>query len=82
MVGPTVMMLPLITGDMDDGKMNQTPLLVGAAISLAGVAVWLVSRSFAGRANDESATAFETYDSGLQRKLNLCASEGRVHDCE
>ena len=41
-VGPTVMMLPLITGDTDDGKVNQTPLLVGAAISLAGVAVWLV----------------------------------------
>lgn len=77
--GGTLMLVPPLTFDASDpnASMNMTPLYIGAGVMLAGVVCHLVSRSFRSTANDEAATAFETYDAGLRERLDLKAAKAR-----
>lgn len=75
-VGGGVMLAPIFSHD-PEGTINMTPIYIGGAIMIAGAICQLVSTSFRSTANDEAATAFETYDSGLRDRLNLKAPKTR-----
>lgn len=78
-VGGLVMITPLLSAG--DGDVSMTPVLVGGGVMLAGIPFIFMAKSKRNSANDAKATAFETYEPGLRKTLNLCAKDGKVFDC-
>jgi hypothetical protein len=70
-VGAGVGLIPIVARE-PGSEFDPTPLYVGlGAIALGGI-LYLVGNGFATNANDEAATAYETYDGGLKQHLGLC----------
>ncbi|MGC4093363.1 MAG: hypothetical protein QM756_36815 [Polyangiaceae bacterium] len=80
-LGLGVMLYPVLQTREPGEGINTTPLILGAGIAIASSIVYLVGRSFHSSANDEAATAFETYDDGLRKRLRLCREGNQVNDC-
>ena len=78
-VGGVIMIAPLLDSDTN---FDTTPFLIGGGVMLAGLPLIFVASSQRAHANDEKATAFETYEPALRKKLNLCATKDRqIVDC-
>jgi len=72
-VGTGAVLVPILTRNPDE-PLNTTPMWIGSGLAIVGTILYFVSNGFAGVANDEASTAFETYDSSLRNNLNLCDS--------
>ena len=70
-LGAGIMLVPVLQSHQPGESMNMTPIWVGAGVMILGAVVGLVGGTFAGTANDEASTAFETYDESLRDRLDL-----------
>lgn len=78
-VGGVIMIAPLLDSDTN---FDTTPFLIGGGVMLAGLPFIFMASSQRAQANDEKATAFETYEPALRKKMNLCATKDRqIIDC-
>jgi hypothetical protein len=78
--GIVLAVLPIATAK--DGNVEGTPILIGLGVGLFGGAGLGIAAHFVGNsAQDEAATTYETYDTGLLQKLNLCAKDNGLADC-
>ncbi len=79
-VGGMVMVASVTSAPTDDGP-NMTPVYVGGGIMMAGLPVFFWGSAERSSAQDEKATAFETYDSSLRDQMGLCADGKEVSPC-
>jgi hypothetical protein len=78
--GAALIVLPFTTAS--EGHVDGTPILIGLGIAVfGGIGFGIASHFVAESAQDEAATAYETYDRGLQQKLNLCARGDGLAEC-
>jgi hypothetical protein len=78
--GAVLVILPITQSD--GGHINGTPILFGLGLALVGgIGFGIASHVVGQSAQDEAATAYETYDNSLLQRLNLCAQGDAVGDC-
>jgi hypothetical protein len=78
--GAVLAITPIATAH--NGNVDGTIVLGGLGLAILGGAGFGIAAHFVGEsAEDEAATAYETYDAGLAQKLNLCGREGQLNDC-
>jgi hypothetical protein len=71
-----------VVGVTSGGDSRGVPLALGLGIGfVGGLGFGLAARFVSASAQDEAATAFETYDRGLLQRLRLCASGDGLGDC-
>jgi expansin (peptidoglycan-binding protein) len=80
LVGGVVMLLPILNHDVST-PINTTPIYIGGGLVLSGLVMHLAGMGYRSSANDEAATAFETYDAGLRERLSLCGHDGALGSC-
>lgn len=71
-VGVGLIALPAMKDRKPGESTNMAPIWIGSGLALGSLIFHFVHTGFASTANDEAATAFETYDSSLRNQLNLC----------
>jgi hypothetical protein len=79
--GLAISTVPLLTKEPGE-DLNLTPLYIGLGVVVLAMVPAILAGSFRRTANDEKATAFETYDAGLRRQLNLCERNQVVVPCQ
>jgi hypothetical protein len=78
--GAVLVILPLTQSSQ--GHVNGTPILFGLGLAVFGGAGFGIASHFVSEsAQDEAATAYETYDRSLLDRLNLCAQGDALADC-
>jgi hypothetical protein len=78
--GAVLAITPIATSH--GGNVDGTPVLAGLGLAILGGAGFAIAAHFVGEsAEDEAATAFETYDAALLQRLNLCAQGNGLGDC-
>jgi hypothetical protein len=80
-VGGVIAFVPFFTPRDYDEPINLTPVWAGLAVVGVGSILYLVGGGFSSTANDEAATAFETYDTGLRERLGICSPTDRSPAC-
>ena len=70
-VGGGVGVASIVSRESGD-EFDPTPLYVGIGGIMLGTILYFVGNGFNANANDEAATAYETYDGGLKQHLGLC----------
>jgi hypothetical protein len=79
--GATLVVLPL-TQTSSSGHVNGTPIAIGVGLALfGGLGFGIASHFVRESAQDEAATAFETYDLSLLKRLNLCPQGDALANC-
>jgi hypothetical protein len=76
-IGGGLMLSPVLSSS--GGDFNMTPVYIGGGTMMLGLILGLVASSYRGTANDEAATAFETYDSALRDSLQYTESNSVPH---
>ncbi|HZU83302.1 MAG TPA: hypothetical protein VE987_10315, partial [Polyangiaceae bacterium] len=77
--GLALTVLSFTSGSSDS---RGTPIAIGLGVALGGgLGFGLAARFVGASAQDEAATAYETYDHGLLERLHLCEIGNGVDDC-
>jgi hypothetical protein len=81
--GAALMVAPFVTHDpASQEPFNWTPALVGLGISIGGgVGLLSASSIVDNNSQDQAASAFETYEPAVRKKLALCRDGDRVYAC-
>jgi flagellar basal body L-ring protein FlgH len=78
--GAVLAITPIATAH--DGNVDGTPVFAGLGLAILGGAGFAIAAHFVGEsAEDEAATAYETYDAALLQRLNLCPNGSSLGDC-
>ena len=79
-VGTAVAVSPFVTTDKGEALPTQ-PIFVGTGLAVLSIPAFLFASERRRSAADARSNAFETYELGLKRRLDLCGYEPNVAPC-